>query len=181
MRHRVKTKSLHRDLDHRKSLMKNLSESLIIHEKIVTTITKAKYLRPHIEKLITRARLGNNFNNVKFLRTRIHSEEAIKKLVSDVAPRFSDRLGGYTRITKLPARSGDNAMMARIELVEKPTVKEETAAEEKTSILKKLPGKKRLQLQLKPKKQIPRLKLQKPNQQKKVRKSNEKNIYPKSQ
>ena len=137
MRHRVKTRNLNRDMDHRRALMKNLSVSLIMEEKVVTTITKAKYLRPHIEKIITRARMGEDFNNVKFLRTKIHSETAIKKLVSELAPRFKNRPGGYTRIIKLPERDGDKAPMARIEFVEKAKEVKKQTKEKKQDVEKK--------------------------------------------
>lgn len=134
MRHRVKTRNLSRDIDHRRSLMKNLSVSLIMEEKIVTTVAKAKYLRPHIEKIISRARKGDDFNNVKFLRTKLHSEEAIKKLVSDLGKRFLERPGGYTRIIKLPSRKGDNAPMASIEFVEKPAKVKDTKETKKEAV-----------------------------------------------
>ena len=120
MRHRVKTKTLHRDKDHRKSLLRTLSTQLVEHEKITTTLAKAKYLRPHVEKLITRAKKGNNFNNVKYMRARLSSEDAIRKILEDLGPRFKSRAGGYTRIVKVGERDGDKASMARIELVDKP-------------------------------------------------------------
>lgn len=123
MRHRVVAKKLNRDMDHRKSLLKNLSEQLIEHEKIVTTEAKAKYLRSHFEKLITKAKKAvtenaiAKFNVVKGLKKSLNSDTVIKKLVDDLGPRFKERNGGYTRISKVGNRDGDNAAMARIELV----------------------------------------------------------------
>lgn len=141
MRHRYKTKTLHRDMGHRKALVKNLSDSLILNEAIVTTVTKAKYLRPYIEKLITKSKSENTFNNVKYLKTKLNDEGAIRKILEDIGPRNIKRAGGYTRIIKLPNRAGDNAQMARIELVEKPVKKEvkekATLKETKKTTIKK--------------------------------------------
>ena len=101
---------------HNKAMMANLVASLIAAEGIVTTEAKAKALRPVAEKMITKAKKGGVHNHrqvVKFLRDR----EMASKLFDDIGPRYVDRLGGYTRILKLGPRSGDNAPMARIELV----------------------------------------------------------------
>jgi len=127
MRHRVATKTLNRDAAHRKSLLRNLSTSLVLHEKVVTTTTKAKYLRPYIEKLITKAKKGNDFNTVKYLKARLTQNDAVRKIISDIGPRFISTPGGYTRIVKMGERKGDNASMARIEFTKgkvKPTKKE---------------------------------------------------------
>lgn len=141
MRHRVKTKSLGRDKDHRKSLMRTLSTQLVEHESITTTLAKAKYLRPYFEKLITKAKQGSDFNNVKYMRKKLSTEEAVKKMLSDLGPRFKSRKGGYTRIIKVGERDGDKAHMARIELVEKPKSKKEakkkTDKEDKKEEVKK--------------------------------------------
>jgi len=123
MRKRIKKKTLHRDRAHRKALLKNLSTQLIIHEKITTTKAKAKFLRPHVEKLITKAKRGNDFNNVKYMKKMLSTADAIEKMLADVGPRNKTRPGGYTRIIKVGNRQGDNAPMAKIELVEKPTKK----------------------------------------------------------
>ncbi|MCH7788316.1 MAG: 50S ribosomal protein L17 [Acidobacteria bacterium] len=101
---------------HNKAMMANLVASLIAAEGIVTTEAKAKALRPVAEKMITKAKKGGVHNHrqvVKFLRDR----EMASKLFDDIGPRYVDRPGGYTRILKLGPRSGDNAPMARIELV----------------------------------------------------------------
>lgn len=142
MRHRVVKKKFGRDLDHRKALMRNLTESLILNEKIKTTIEKAKYLRPYVEKIITRSKdaLANDkiktLNTVKVLRKKVYSEKVIKKLVTEIAEKYKNTNGGYTRIRKLGNRPGDNAFYAEIELVNnKP--KKETAVTKKAKLEEK--------------------------------------------
>ncbi|HJO80100.1 MAG: 50S ribosomal protein L17 [Acidimicrobiales bacterium] len=101
---------------HQKSMMANLVASLIAAEVITTTEAKAKAMRPIAEKLITKARKGGLHNHrqvVSFLRDR----EMTAKLFDEIGPRYEDRSGGYTRILKVGPRHGDNAPMARIELV----------------------------------------------------------------
>ncbi|HOD01538.1 MAG TPA: 50S ribosomal protein L17 [bacterium] len=124
MRHRVAKKKLNRDKDHREALASNLSAQLIEKGKINTTLAKAKYVKPKIEKLITKAVKAHEsedkifkFNTVKELRKDIRSESAIKKLLGEVAPKFSGKRGGYTKIIKTGNRDGDNALTARIEIV----------------------------------------------------------------
>ena len=101
---------------HQRAMMANLVASLIAAEAIVTTEAKAKALRPIAEKMITKAKKGGLHNHrqvVSFIRDR----EVASKLFDDIGPRYVDRPGGYTRILKLGPRQGDNAPMARIELV----------------------------------------------------------------
>jgi len=101
---------------HQKSMMANLVASLIAAEAITTTAAKAKALRPIAEKMITKAKKGGLHNHrqvVSFLRDR----EMAAKLFDEIGPRYTDRPGGYTRILKVGPRHGDNAPMARIELV----------------------------------------------------------------
>ena len=101
---------------HQKAMFGNLVASLIAAEAIVTTEAKAKALRPVAEKMITKARKGGLHNHrqvVAFIRDK----EMAHKLFEDVGPRYANRSGGYTRILKLGPRDGDNAPMARIELV----------------------------------------------------------------
>ena len=101
---------------HQKSMMANLVASLIAAEAITTTEAKAKAVRPIAEKMITKARKGGVHNHrqvVSFLRDR----EMASKLFDEIGPRYADRPGGYTRILKVGPRHGDNAPMARIELV----------------------------------------------------------------
>ena len=101
---------------HQKAIMGNLVASLIAAEAIVTTEAKAKAMRPFAEKIITKAKKGGLHNHrqiIAFLR----DQEIADKLMEDVGPRYADRPGGYTRILKMGPRYGDNAPMARIELV----------------------------------------------------------------
>jgi large subunit ribosomal protein L17 len=101
---------------HQKSIMGNLVASLIAAEAIVTTEAKAKALRPVVEKVITKAKKGGIYrqrNVVAFIRDK----DMAHKLFAEIGPRYEDRPGGYTRILKLGPRHGDNAPMARIELV----------------------------------------------------------------
>src|SRR3954463_2206879 len=104
------------DAAHQKAMMANLVASLIAAEGIVTTEAKAKALRPIAEKVITKAKKGGVHNQrvvVSFLRDK----DMAHKLFEDIAPRYAERNGGYTRILKLGPRHGDNAPMARLELV----------------------------------------------------------------
>jgi large subunit ribosomal protein L17 len=104
------------DAAHQKAMMANLAASLFAAEGIVTTEAKAKALRPIAEKLITKAKKGGLHNHrqvVGYLRDR----EMASKLFDEIGPRYDERPGGYTRILKLGPRQGDNAPMARIELV----------------------------------------------------------------
>ena len=117
MRHRYNKKRLNRDSAHRISLLKNLSSELIMHESIETTLSKAKFFRSYLEKLVTKAR-NKTYPNVSYIKS-ILGDEASRKLFDDIAPRFKDRNGGYTRILKSGVRGGDAAKMARIEFVEK--------------------------------------------------------------
>ena len=107
---------------HQRLMMANLAASLFAAEGIVTTEAKAKALRPIAEKLITKAKKAQADDAMKIHRIRqiqgyLGDKEMTAKLVSDVAPRYMDRNGGYCRILKLGPRQGDNAQMARIELV----------------------------------------------------------------
>ena len=104
------------DAAHQKAMMGNLVASLIAAEALVTTEAKAKALRPIAEKMITKAKKGGVYRQrdvVSFIRDR----EMAHKLFTEIGPRYADRPGGYTRILKLGPRHGDNAPMARIELV----------------------------------------------------------------
>lgn len=118
MRHRVVGKKLGRDTSHRKALLKNLSGSLIMNESITTTLAKAKYLRPYVEKLITGAKNSESFSSRRLIMANLNDKDASRKLFSDLAVRFAKRPGGYTRITQVGNRDGDNAKMARIEFVD---------------------------------------------------------------
>jgi large subunit ribosomal protein L17 len=107
---------------HHRLMMRNLAESLFVHERIQTTEAKAKALRPYAERLITKAKKGTVHHRRQVL-SDIENREVVHKLFADIGPRFAERNGGYTRILKLGQRSGDGASMALIELVEGPSVR----------------------------------------------------------
>ena len=116
MRHRVFGRKLSRDINARKALFSNLATSLLVNGKITTTVAKAKFARPYVEKLITSAKKDRLFANRKLAASL--SSVAFKRLVGEIAPGFSERHGGYLRIVKQITRRGDNAQMARLELLE---------------------------------------------------------------
>jgi large subunit ribosomal protein L17 len=116
MRHRHGYRKLGRTSSHRAALLKNLSISLIEHGKIETTVMKAKELRSYVEKLITIAGKGDS-NAHKAVFAALQSKEATKTLVNEIAPKYVDRAGGYTRIVRTRIRRGDATTMAFIELV----------------------------------------------------------------
>jgi len=119
MRHHSKIKKFGRERNQRRALMRSLALSLIEHGKIVTSEAKAKALRPAIEKMITTARSGDTAS-VRLIMSRLaNNEKATTKLVKEIAPKYKDRRGGYTRVIKLGTRSGrgDAAQLAVIELV----------------------------------------------------------------
>lgn len=122
MRHGFAKRRFNRTVGHRQSMFRSMSCSLIEHEKIKTTLPKAKDLRPIIEKLITLAR-DNSLHARRLLLSRLHNNRAIvKKLCDVIAPRFASRPGGYTRILKSGFRYGDAAPMAVIEFVDRQQV-----------------------------------------------------------
>lgn len=98
-------------------MFKNQLESLVVHERIVTTLPKAKELRPVAERLITRGK-SDTVHARRMVGRWVADRELIKKLFTEIAPRFADRPGGYTRIVKLGPRHGDNAEMAVLEFVD---------------------------------------------------------------
>lgn len=117
MRHGMHHRKLNRSMAHRKALFMNMSNSLIKHEQINTTLPKAKELKPFIEKLITFGKKGD-LNSKRIVHSILQDEEAVKKLFDVLASRFKDRNGGYTRVIKNGFRSGDIASMAIIQFVE---------------------------------------------------------------
>jgi large subunit ribosomal protein L17 len=125
MRHRVAHRKLGRVTEHRISLLRNQATALLRHEHIETTVPKARELRPFVERLITVAKRGIAAGDAekKLMNARRHVSEdladtkVVDKLFAEVAPRFSARPGGYTRLLKVGPRRGDSADMARIELV----------------------------------------------------------------
>jgi large subunit ribosomal protein L17 len=130
MRHQKKTIKLGRTADHRKALLANQVCSLIEHQRIKTTLAKAKAVRPLAERMVT---LGKN-GSIHARRTAfatLRQKNAVKKLFEDIAPRSAERNGGYTRIVKLGQRKSDSAPMAFIEWVDMAEVLEEKPAKEK--------------------------------------------------
>lgn len=117
MRHQVHGKKLNRSTGHRKALYRNLAQSLVEHERITTTLPKAKAIRPVVEKLITRAK-NQDLAARRAVLAFLPTEAAADKVYSVLAVRFADRPGGYTRIIKTGRRAGDGAEMAVLELVE---------------------------------------------------------------
>ncbi|HEY4895501.1 MAG TPA: 50S ribosomal protein L17 [Solirubrobacteraceae bacterium] len=117
MRHKKTKHKLSRDSAHRKSLLMNLSKELIEHERIKTTEAKAKAVKPEIEKLITLAKRGDLHARRQALSTLAQDKFAVHKLFVEVAPRYAERPGGYTRILKLGPRRSDSTEMVFIELV----------------------------------------------------------------
>jgi len=104
---------------HQRLIVANLATQLFEHGRITTTETKARLLRPLAEKLITKARRGDLHNRREVLKT-VRDKSVVHELFTEIAPRFAERPGGYTRITKIGPRKGDNAPMAVIELVTEP-------------------------------------------------------------
>ena len=128
MRHRKSGRHLNRTSSHRQAKFKNMSVSMVEHEVIKTTLPKAKELRRVIEPLITLAKQDSVANRrLAFARTR--SKEAVGKLFNELGPRYAERPGGYIRILKCGYRTGDNAPMAYVELVDRPVAEEEAVAE----------------------------------------------------
>lgn len=131
MRHRVSGKKLGRNTGQRKALRLNLTQALLEHERIKTTETKAKYVRGHVERIITVAKRGlakaaetgdegAAVHARRIAASRLNNDRVlVQKLFDDIAPRYEDRPGGYTRIYKLGPRKGDNAPMVLLELVDR--------------------------------------------------------------
>jgi large subunit ribosomal protein L17 len=116
MRHRSKGRQLSRTSTHRAATLRNLATSLFRHERIETTTAKAKELRPYAERLITLARKGD-IHSRRLAGRKIQDRMVLGKLFDEIAPRYTERPGGYTRILKLGNRKGDAAEMSLIELV----------------------------------------------------------------
>ena len=152
MRHRKAGRKLSRNSSHRKAMFRNMATSLLLHERIQTTDAKAKELRKVVERLITlgkrvtpdeieaadgeakRELVAKRLHAVRRARRWVEDREVLNKLFTDVAPRYTERNGGYTRIIKLGARPGDNAPVSIIELVgaqlASPSADDESPADE---------------------------------------------------
>ena len=117
MRHSIRGRKLGRTTAHRRALFRNQLASLVERERIITTLPKAKELRPLIEKCVTKGKRGT-VHARRQVRQWLVNRTHVKKLFDDIAPRFADREGGYTRVIKLGPRKGDGAEMAILEFVD---------------------------------------------------------------
>jgi len=131
MRHRLGLRKLNRTSSHRLAMLRNMTNSLLLHEVIKTTLPKAKELRRVVEPMIT---LGKNATmaNRRLAFNRLRDRDMVTKLFAELGPRYANRPGGYLRILKFGFRQGDNAPMALVELMDRPAQKEETKPVEVT-------------------------------------------------
>ena len=120
MRHRFSYRKLNKTSEHRKALFKNMLNSLIKYEQIVTTLPKAKELKPKIDKVITIGK-KSDLNNKKSLFSKLQDKNSVKKVFETLSKRYANRKGGYSRVLKAGFRTGDDAPMAVIELVDRDT------------------------------------------------------------
>ena len=118
MRHKVGYRKLNKTSEHRKALFKNMLNSLIKYEQIITTLPKAKELKPQIDKVITLGK-KNALNNKKRLFSKLQDKKSVKKVFDVFSQRYNKRSGGYSRVLKAGFRTGDDAPMAVIELVDR--------------------------------------------------------------
>lgn len=136
MKKQVFGRQLKRDTNERKALFKGLVSSLTMYERIETTEEKAKSIRGHVEKLVTKAKKNDSVHARSLLQAYL-THEALQKMLTDIAPRFVDRPGGYTRILKIGNRFSDNASMVIMEWVEKGNKTQQVASVKKTVTPKK--------------------------------------------
>ena len=136
MKHSITHRKLNRTTSHRKVLLMNLSNALIKHEQIMTTLPKAKELRPYVEKIITLGKKGDLESRRKTISI-LQDEINTKKIFGTFAERYKDRLGGYTRIVKIDNRFGDNAPTAIIELIDRD---EEAKGKDSGPVIEKKPS-----------------------------------------
>src|ERR1051326_2690207 len=154
MRHQKRTIKLGRTADHRKALLANQVCSLIAHQRIKTTLAKAKAVRPLAEKMVTLGK-QDTVHARRMAFSTLRQKDAVKKLFDEIAPRSTDRNGGYTRIVRLGQRKSDSAAMAFLEWVDMtPVTEEEKAAPEKKA--------KRKEAEAKPKEKEPKAEAPKP-------------------
>ena len=118
MKHKIKGKKLNRTSSHRKALFKNMAQAIIKHEQIITTLPKAKTMKPIVDKLITLAKKGS-LHAKRQAYSKLRDDKIVTKLFGSLASRYADRAGGYTRVLKAGYRYGDAAAMAVIELVDR--------------------------------------------------------------
>ena len=136
MRHKMSYRKLNRTPEHRKALFKNMLNSLIKYEQIITTLPKAKELKPQIDKVIT---LGKNLNlnKKKHLFSELQDKKSVKKVFETFSKRYANRKGGYSRVLKAGFRTGDDAPMAVIELVDRDINAKKVDKPKKTESTKK--------------------------------------------
>jgi len=120
MRHLKKGRSLHRSSSHRKAMLQNLAVSLLVHERVQTTEAKAKEVRRLVDRIITWGKRGDLHARRLAVR-QVRSRTIVKRIFDELAPRYMERPGGYTRILKAGYRQGDNAPMVVMELVDRPS------------------------------------------------------------
>ena len=118
MRHKLAYRKLNRTSEHRKALFKNMLNSLIKYEQIITTLPKAKELKPKIDKVITLGK-NSNLSKKKYLFSKLQDKKSVKKVFETFSKRYAARKGGYSRVLKAGFRTGDDAPMAVIELVDR--------------------------------------------------------------
>ena len=118
MKHRIKGKKLNRSSSHRKALFKNMAQAIIKHEQIITTLPKAKTMKPLIDKLITLGKKGS-LHARRQAFSQLRDNKMVSKLFGDLATRYANRQGGYSRVLKAGYRYGDAAAMAVLELVDR--------------------------------------------------------------
>ncbi|MGD1147773.1 MAG: 50S ribosomal protein L17 [Thermoanaerobaculaceae bacterium] len=142
MRHNMSKRKLGRVSEHRRALFRNQLKSLVIHERIITTLPKAKELRPIAEKVVTLGRRADSVQARRLAARWLTDRDLVHRLFAEIGPRFVNRPGGYTRIVKLGPRRGDGAELAVLEFVDfrLPDTKGKAASENKKERKKKAPG-----------------------------------------
>jgi large subunit ribosomal protein L17 len=132
MRHRLGLRKLNRTSSHRLAMLRNMTNSLLKHEVIKTTLPKAKELRRVVEPMITLGKVATVANR-RLAFNRLRDRDIVTKLFNELGPRYAKRNGGYLRILKYGFRQGDNAPMALVELMDRPETAQDTAAVEAKS------------------------------------------------
>ena len=136
MRHKIGYRKLNRTTEHRKALFQNMLNSLIKYEQIITTLPKAKELKPKIDKVITLGKTPD-LNNKKSLFSKLQDKTSVKKVFETFSKRYANRKGGYSRVLKAGFRTGDDAPMAVIELVDRDVNAKKIDIKKKTDTPKK--------------------------------------------
>jgi len=140
VRHRKAGRKLSRNIKQRKALFKNLINALVLHGKIETTEAKAKAIRGLIDKLITKGK-AQTLHSRRLIAAFLQNKKAVNKIVDELGPLFKKRPGGFTRIVRLGRRRGDEAMVVKLELVEKPKPKAVKKKLDREKTIKKEKGK----------------------------------------